>query len=173
MAKEKAQKAKVLGLIVIVLALYIISDKTGLLVRKNVTDYVAPKTMNSVPSSSTEESDVSSNARQNNDLSIEGGSKKSTPTCQEALAVEYKSTSFQKGSVIASFEKGVTWEEAVALVERLGYSADTSEGVGFSENYSIMTVKVSSGKEFDAICILRSEPDVKTAIANTTFSIHE
>lgn len=177
MAKQSAEKAKVLGLIVLVLVLYIVSDKTGLLIRKN-TEYMAPKTPTTSTPDVVDQSipGTSDKARlMGDDLSIQGGSKSATPTCQEVLADEYKNTEYVKGNALVSFETNVSFEGATKILAAHSYTYDTydTEAIDAFPTTHRITAIVPKGHEIDAVCVLRSEPNVHNAIVNPTFAIHE
>ncbi len=179
MAKHSAQKAKVLGLIVLVLVLYIVSDKTGLLVRKNV-EYTAPKktdtTMPSVEDQSTTPGSSDKARQMGDDLSIEGGSK-AAPTCQEAESADIKAKNIQyeKGSVLVKFETNISFEGATKILAAHDYTYDKydTEAIDLFPTSHRMTAVVPKGEEIDAVCVLRSEPGVDNAIVNPTFAIHQ
>jgi hypothetical protein len=85
-----------------------------------------------------------------------------------------KKLSYEKGTLLASFKDGTTFDQAEARVRsyQLRIQNRSQAQQSFDSN-RIVSVVVPEGSELEKICILRSDTLVRTATINILFDLHE
>lgn len=95
-------------------------------------------------------------------------------TAAEKKIATDKKTEYQKGSLLVSFQKEVTFGEATAVIKKYHYDYSDKDGASsLFASYHVITASVPAGQEFTAECTLRQDSNVKNAILNTSFQIHD
>lgn len=86
--------------------------------------------------------------------------------------VEKNKTTYEKGSVIVSFARGTSRASAEAILADHKMTLNPSAQNNFTTQ-AWGVVSVPSGKEFETICLLKSETRIKYAGINPILQLHE
>lgn len=96
---------------------------------------------------------------------------------QECIADEKKKigdVGYEKGSVLVSFQGGVSFNDARRVIESNGLQYQTREDIesDFKTN-RWLGATIPKGEEFKWICTLKEDLKVKNVILNRLFDLHE
>ncbi len=95
--------------------------------------------------------------------------------CAENLEAEVvrNKTSYEKGTILVSFERGTLESTISSVLKDHSLVFMSRSGTGTTSPQVWGTVKTSSGKEFETICVLRSDTRIKYAGLNPILELHE
>jgi hypothetical protein len=85
-----------------------------------------------------------------------------------------KGATYQKGSLLVTFDKTVSWQQGKVILAdyNASYSASTEAQGGFTTK-SWVEISVPSGQEIAILCMLEDNPNITYVGVNQIFKLHE
>ncbi len=85
-----------------------------------------------------------------------------------------KGISFEKGSLLVTFQKNISWDEGKKILADydVAYSTETNAQGGFTTK-SWVEVTVPPGQEIALLCMLTDNPNISYVNVNQIFKLHE
>jgi len=159
---KKNKKNIILIIIILALIGYILYDKG---VFSNINFNKSSNEQIFVPEEESDKNPTDSNTKVETKTETVVQKPVNSSSCETNVLKEItdKDTKYTKGSVLVSFLTDVTFLEARKIIKDLGYSIPTESAVEtrFESGQRWFVAKVGTGNEFEAICTLRDNSDVK------------